>query len=364
MKLFASGLAVFAATLTLSSAVDAQTFTGPGGAIPDFVSGTWDHANPAIHSGPYFSSTLFVTVPVHTVDNITITGWDHSWIGDLQVMLVDPLGIGHNVMVRPFKSPTSTYGNAGDILLPGPHRFEISGTPVPDATSVSMPSGVYMEHFGDPTAPWSSSPGNLLNGMTVENGLSGITPSPLFCGTTWELRIYDWAMGDTGNLAGWSMDLNGPLTAPVVYCTGKINSLGCTPSMGFTGNPSATCNSGFQLWAINEINNKPGLLIYSEFGRESKVFGLGGILCIKAPVRKAKGLNSGGNLPPAADCSGVYSIDFNMFTQGGLGLPPTPAAFLKIPGQRVTAQFWGRDTGIAIPNNFSLSNAVEFFVGP
>ncbi len=148
------------------------------------------------------------------------------------------------------------------------------------------------------------------------------------------------------------------------YCTAKINSQGCSPAIGFSGAMSATAAAGFTLTATQELNNKVGLVLYSEFGRDATAFGPGGLLCVKAPTRRSKGFNSGGTPPPTADCTGVFSIDFNTFARGLLGTPPNPAAYLSLQGQVVTAQFWGRDPGIPAPDNFSLSNGIEFTVGP
>ncbi len=152
--------------------------------------------------------------------------------------------------------------------------------------------------------------------------------------------------------------------APPTYCTAKVNSLGCVPLIGSSGCASATAASGFMLTASNQLNNQVGLVLYSEFGRDASSFGMGGILCLKAPLRRSKGFNAGGNPSPPRDCSGVFSIDFNSFGRGLLGTPPNPAPYLSVPGQVVTAQFWGRDPGFAAPNDFSLSNGIEFTVGP
>jgi hypothetical protein len=147
---------------------------------------------------------------------------------------------------------------------------------------------------------------------------------------------------------------------PTVYCTAKINSLGCTPTIGFTGTPSATAGSGFTVTGSNVINNKNGLLFYGTTGQASIPF-QGGTLCVKVPVKRTGSTNSAGN-PPPNDCSGLFSIDMNAFAVSAG--PPTPLPALTVPGTVVDCQWWGRDPGFAAPDNTTLTDALEYTVGP
>jgi hypothetical protein len=145
-----------------------------------------------------------------------------------------------------------------------------------------------------------------------------------------------------------------------MYCEAKLNSLGCLPVISASGKGSISVSAGLPLNAWRVRNQKPGLLIYTNNGRTSVPF-QAGTLCVNSPIRRTIPLNSGGSPLPTNDCSGNYHIDMLTFAHGGLG--GQPAAYLLVVGTVVSCQFWGRDPGFNPPNNSTLTNAVEYYVG-
>ena len=55
-------------------------------------------------------------------------------------------------------------------------------------------------------------------------------------------------------------------------------------------------------------------------------------------------------------------LSLRIFAAGGLG--GTPLLQLRTLGTTVNCQFWGRDPGFTAPDNTSLSDALQYVVGP
>lgn len=140
--------------------------------------------------------------------------------------------------------------------------------------------------------------------------------------------------------------------APSTYCVGKVNSLGCSPSIGSNGSASATSASPFTVSAVNVINQKSGLLFYAH--APAAVFFQGGTKCVANPTVRTAVQNSGGSAS-GSDCTGVFSHDFNALIQSSVD--PTLTV-----GAEVFSQYWSRDP--ASPSTTSLSNALRFVVNP
>lgn len=136
------------------------------------------------------------------------------------------------------------------------------------------------------------------------------------------------------------------------YCKPKGNSLGCHPSITFTGSPSASSAGPFQVGARRVINQRSGLLFYG-FGARHAPF-QGGTMCVQSPTQRTPVQNAGGAPLGADDCSGSYSYDFQARIQSG-------ADAALVVGARVFAQYWARDP--ASPSTTALTDAVTFEIG-
>ncbi|MCC7013551.1 MAG: thrombospondin type 3 repeat-containing protein [Planctomycetes bacterium] len=160
-------------------------------------------------------------------------------------------------------------------------------------------------------------------------------------------------------LLGTSLDINGDqipddcqALCPAIqsYCTGKVNSLGCTPVIGWSGAPSAAQTSGFMVTCSNTIADRSGQLFYG-YAASSAPF-QGGYLCVKPPFRRTYvQLSTGSNV----GCAGTYSFDFNVWMASGIDP-------LLVPGVNVFARWWMRDPQASFTTGFS--NAVTFTICP
>jgi hypothetical protein len=204
-----------------------------------------------------------------------------------------------------------------------------------------------------------------LFGVVVP-GAGNLTGSPSF----WDAANGDWRLKpgsvciDAGDPAS-ALDPDGSrrdmgaiafdasyAPGPDVYCTAKVNSLGCTPAIAAVGTASASDASSFPITCSNQISQRMGFLSYG-FQPLATPY-QGGWKCVKAPNRRTPPQNSGGTLG-TSDCSGAFSFDFNQHLQSGVD-----AALL--PGVIVYAQYWARDPAASFANN--RSDAVRFGIAP
>lgn len=279
--------------------------------------------------------------------------------------------VGSNVS---FHRLLADWGEGGSVAPPG------GGGGAP-----AQPGDATWIHEFFPASPWSASGGDFA---PVASGAMSVTGVGTFtvasAGMTADVQA--WVSNSASNF-GWCalgdetaqstskrfatheslLVADQPelrvtyFTGTQTYCTGKINSAGCLQQIGYGGTPSASSGSGFNVVGLNVRNQRPGILAYTNAGRDATPFA-GGWRCIQTPVARSIPVQGGGAPLPVNDCSGFLLIDMNAFASGSLG--GNPAAFLTVPGTIVNCQYWGRDQAFAAPDNLSLTDALEYLIGP
>ena len=136
-----------------------------------------------------------------------------------------------------------------------------------------------------------------------------------------------------------------------IYCTAKLNSLGCAPTMQPVNSASISSGRPFWIRCTNQLNQKNGLMFYG-FAPKNTPY-QGGYLCVQSPTRRTPVSSSGGNVG-VDDCSGVFEFEFNALIQSGSD------PLLEL-GTEVFCQWWSRDPAASFGTN--RSDAVRFTIG-
>ncbi|MBK7876887.1 MAG: proprotein convertase P-domain-containing protein [Planctomycetes bacterium] len=222
------------------------TVSGPGGAIPDFVpgTGTWNVA----YTGTPFTSTVGLSSPVTSVTALHLLGFQHSWRGDLHILLKSPSGAAFNVVVRP-GSDGWTVGDTGNYLV-GDYTFvDTGGSSVQQGTANLQP-GTYDVFQNAGAGMWTVNASNVP--LSAISGPAGL----------WRLEIRDWAGSDVGALAGWTLE-GTDATPPIAsFCAGDGSlSDHTTPCpCGNDGSPGKGCaNSVSGSGAVLGASGQPAL---------------------------------------------------------------------------------------------------------
>lgn len=192
-KTVAVVLATLGSVAVLAGAAPAATFgPGVGGAIPDAI--VSDSVPGALFS------TISIIDPriIASLDAVTLTSLSHSFVGDLQAILIAPNGDLVHLFSR-VGADSASFGDSTD--LGGNYIFVDSGGADFAATAATLgdlqtiPSGTYNR--------------NTATNASVAGGQNFANYS-IFAGDSvagvWTLTINDWAIADTGGLDSWSLD--------------------------------------------------------------------------------------------------------------------------------------------------------------
>ncbi len=247
--------AVLAVVVSGSALASNFSVSGPGGSIPD-VSGTntWN----VTYSGVPFTSTVTVPNPVTSITKVSLAGFNHTWRGDLHILLKDPSNTIYNVVVRPGSTGASV-GDSGDYVT-GTYDFVDAGGGTVAQGATNINGGIYNIFLNTGTGQWTV--GGAVNGpLSAITGAAG----------TWTLEIRDWAAGDVGSLTGWTLEGTDAGAIPSVFCdpaTGTTIACPCSnpPSGSGRGCDNSSATGGASLAASGNSSLSGDTLLMSLAG--------------------------------------------------------------------------------------------------
>ncbi len=320
---------------------------GPGGAVPASGTGGTGAVWPATLPATPFQQSYLVNVPTGAsqIVKVELTGAQHTWIGDVQMVLTDPTGGMHNIVHR---VGFTTSGAGFNCDLNGDYSiYETAGASWPTTCpgTTDIPVGNYDQSFGS----WVDGTNGIFN-----TPLSAI---PVASGL-WTLTVYDWVSGDAGSIASWRLcfDDNGGLpTFCIPQAPGTGN--GCIPTIFGTDNPDVAHSNTCVLTVSNVEGDRSGMLLYGVNGQVNVPWCAGGnsFRCILNPVQRLGVQNSAGT---AGLCDGSLVQDWNAFQLAN----PTSLGAPFGAGDTVDVQGWFRDP-VSCKNSF-MSQGVRLTYTP
>lgn len=143
----------------------------------------------------------------------------------------------------------------------------------------------------------------------------------------------------------------GTTGATSTFCSGKVNSLGCTPMISSTGIPSLTGPDDFHLHAESVISGQPTLFVWGLAPQWTPHWN--GIFCVSQVKARTKVAFATGAVDPPT-CNGT--TDFH-FTQSYM------AQFGLVAGTTLYAQCWSRDPQHPDGYGVGLTEGLIFTIG-
>ena len=142
------------------------------------------------------------------------------------------------------------------------------------------------------------------------------------------------------------------------YCTAGISASGCQAALSASGVASASAASGFDLMASTVEGAKSGGFFFGTSGKQANPWGNGtSFICVAPPLTRLRTLPGSGT---QGACDGSFAQDLN-----AIWCPSCPSPSKNPgPGVLVQAQLWYRDPRTTSNQASSLSDAIEFCVGP
>lgn len=281
---------------------------------------------------------------------LAMFAFDLSFDGGDLTPVMPPAGGAIDAFVAPqgFNNPDGFGGtlSGGDLLQVGGAMNTIANTfaPTPSgAVTVGVADGASaVLASGSLVAP--TAPGTYT--LTVDGWFANALDQ-VSSGGVWSVRPAE--LGSTANLTIEVQDCTVDL-----YCTGTVNSAGCTATIAGTGFASIGGSDQVTLTLSNVVNEQFGLFVFSRGPDNRPLYN--GTLCIEEPlVRLLEPTRSGGQGPFGTNCSGSFTrtIDAGFLSSFGYGL-----------GDSLYCQWLYRDTFSPDGIPVAFSNAARITVCP
>lgn len=184
----------------------------------------------------------------------------------------------------------------------------------------------------------------------VSNGTSITVTIPATAGPG-DVLVRDDGTSHANLSNAWPFDPGPPTCGATVYCTPKLSSSLCLPSIGSSGTPSFSAAGGFAITTTSMESGVSAIDLFGTTGQAAIPF-QGGLLCAAGQIHRLPGKSSGG----AGPCTGSIG-----YTLGDVLAHPSGGPLVTVGGL-VDVQTWSRDTGD--PFGSSLSDALEIVVCP
>jgi subtilisin-like proprotein convertase family protein len=177
------------------------SYQGTGGAIPD-GSATATSGAPLITSITVGPQAMGVITGV----DISFAGLAHTWVGDLTMVLTGPGGSSLDILSRPGRGDSSTFGFGGDFLADNTYAFADSGAALFHAAPPSQIAGGVYRPSSNPNAPGVNTNAYAYTPTSFSDAFGGLSAQGL-----WTLEVRDWSGGDVGRFDSWTLNIH---TAP------------------------------------------------------------------------------------------------------------------------------------------------------
>ena len=201
---------------------------------------------------------------------------------------------------------------------------------------------------------FDASTGTLISKLTPSDGQAGSRFGWSVAVDGAQLLIGAYQDSTPTVLRAGSAYVFGP-TVVTSYCTAGTSASGCRVNLAATGTSSVSAPTGFVLIAAGVEGQKDGMFFFGLQGRQLASWGNGtSFQCVAPPVARVDVMLGTGT---AGTCDGGFTLDLNAHWTA----KPTQE---PVPGTLLQAQLWYRDPLNTSNQTTSLSDALEFCVGP